>query len=55
MIKISHLFYPPLSHVKIRTRGRADDKHLGCYTMYAVSMQSQIEREMDSSKGKRFH
>jgi hypothetical protein len=31
MIKIYHPFYPPLSRVKVRTRGRADDKHLGCY------------------------
>jgi hypothetical protein len=24
--------YSPLSRVKVRTRGRADNKHLGCYS-----------------------
>jgi hypothetical protein len=31
MFKIQHSFYPLILRVKVRTRGRADDKHLGCY------------------------
>jgi hypothetical protein len=32
MFKIQHSFYPLILRVKVRTRGRADDKHLGCYS-----------------------
>jgi hypothetical protein len=33
IIKIYCSFCSSLAHVKVRTRGRADDKHLGCYSV----------------------
>jgi hypothetical protein len=42
MIKIQHPFYPPLSRVKVRTHGRADDKHLECYNPPSLK-ESRLE------------
>jgi hypothetical protein len=41
MIKIWCPFYSPLSRVKVHTRDRADDKHLGCYSLQRAQAQKE--------------